>query len=351
MIAKALAAWIIVVALAGCGQPRTGVAIFYPTAIAPPADAGPHVTMRYLGNGGWVIQYDDAIVVTAPFFSNPRGLSVYLPGGSRTDVVDAELSGVDLSKATIMLVGHGHYDHAMDLPHILNTRAEHATLYGSTTVSHLLKTHIPPNANRPTPVVDVLPRAGQWVTPEKASVGETPGRTSVRFMPLRSDHAPHLLGFVKVVWWGKLTEDATSLPLTPWGWPEGETLAYLIDFRQGDNVVFRIYYQDAAAPPGIGAPNIAQIDGRRVDVAILCVAGFSQVQDSPGSILRRMGENGPRYVVGGHWEDFFSPFVGPAHVVAFGTSLEEFVRLAHEAVKAPVFVPVPKETLRFPVSP
>ena len=346
MMTRWLVLCILFVGLAGCGQVLTGVTVFYSSPHAPlPPGPGPHVTMHYLGNGGWVIRYEKAVVVTAPFFSNPRGLSVYLPGGSDVERVRQELKNVDLSDVKIMLIGHGHYDHAMDLLAILNEHATDATLYASTTVGHLLRTRINPRKNGGQTIVDVTPAPGKPTTWRDA----TPSPSSeafVRVTPLRSAHAPHLLGFVKVVSSGMLVEDAAALPLTPAGWPEGETLAFLIDFVKDTDVVFRIYYQDSAAPPGVGAPTIGT--GRPVDVAILCVAGFSQVKDSPDSILSAMGTNGPRYVVGGHWEDFFSAFVGPLPRVAFGTSLDEFVRRATK--KAPVFIPAPKETLTFPLS-
>jgi len=84
-----------------------------------------------------------------------------------------------------------------------------------------------------------------------------------------------------------------------------------------------------------------------VDVAILCVAGWSQVKDNPRRILANVR---PRQVVGGHWEDFFSRSPDLPWRVALGTDLWKFVREVHRAAGAPVYVPEPGRTLSFPVA-
>jgi hypothetical protein len=175
----------------------------------------------------------------------------------------------------------------------------------------------------------------------------------VRFMPLASSHAPHLFGFVKMVWWGTLTRDVPKgqLPRVPAAWPEGETLAFLIDFLRADgSAEFRVYYQDSASESGKGiVPTLAHPDDVPVDVAILCVAGFAQVRGNPEHILKNVQ---PRYVVGGHWEDFvFRPSDTDERYVAPNTSLDDFVRRAREASKAPVSVPLPGTTLFIPIQP
>jgi len=245
-----------------------------------------------------------------------------------------------------ILIGHAHYDHAMDLPYIMRTLAPQAKLYGSKTVKHLLGRTL-----GHTRVDDASADGG-------AADGEKPGRwfpnpeAPVRFMPLRSNHAPHVLGFIKVVSWKSLDRDLeeAELPTVPAEWPEGETLAFLIDFLRADkSVEFRIYYQDAAAHPGKGViPGLSPPDKVPVDVAILCVAGFSQVPENPQGILSNVM---PRYVVGGHWEDFFlrSPDLPPK--VAAGTSLAEFVRRTHKVVKVPLYVPEPGKKLFIPIEP
>jgi hypothetical protein len=329
--------------LAGCSSPTlTGVHL----SLAYPADAPrpdvPSVELRYLGNGGWLIRRGSDVIATAPFASNPTGLAIY-----STDVERIRERIPPMPDVEAMLIGHTHYDHAMDLPYVMENLAQGATLYGSETMTRLFRKTLGDGR-----VVDVS--KPHPATPGGATTQWYPAPDGpVRFMALPSSHAPHILGFIKVVSWRKhLDGDVPKgeLPTIPAAWPEGETLAFLIDFLRPDgSVEFRIYYQDAAADPGKGTiPALSSADEAPVDVAILCVAGFSQVERSPETILRNVK---PRYVVGGHWENFFgrSPDLPPA--VAFGTDLSEFVRRAQEAATAPIYIPEPGRTLYIPIAP
>jgi mRNA degradation ribonuclease J1/J2 len=67
--------------------------------------------------------HEKDVIATAPFFSNPRGVNVFLPSTSRTGLVDGKLGNEEMSDVGIILVGHGHHDHATDLPHILKMKA------------------------------------------------------------------------------------------------------------------------------------------------------------------------------------------------------------------------------------
>jgi L-ascorbate metabolism protein UlaG (beta-lactamase superfamily) len=43
----------------------------------------------------------------------------------------------------MLLVGHAHYDHLLDVPRILQTHAPQAKVYGSKTMGHILAAVIP----------------------------------------------------------------------------------------------------------------------------------------------------------------------------------------------------------------
>lgn len=328
-------------ALTGCAPTLTGVRVYYPADA--PAASGDHVQMNYLGNGGWLIRRGADVIATAPFVSNPVNVAVYTPAESDRARLDALPPMRDVKS---ILLGHAHYDHAMDLPYIMKNKvAPDAKLYGGKTVRHLFRKTLGENR-----VEDVSDRAyvpggkpGRWV-----DLPEAP----VRFMPLSSSHAPHVLGFIKVVSGARLDADveAGALPAVPAAWPEGEPLAFLIDFLTPDRskVVFRLYYQDSAAPPGQGTMPSPPPDGVPVDVAILCVAGFSQVDRNPEHILDNVK---PGYIVGGHWENFFTRSRDLPPKVAPGTSLEEFVRRAHEAARKPVYVAEPDRKIFIPIAP
>ena len=175
--------------------------------------------------------------------------------------------------------------------------------------------------------------------------------TTSRSASLRSTHAPHFAG-LKFLPTGSVRDKQSTLPCCPFWWKEGETLAFVIDFldARGENVEFRIYFQDAASRPGTGImPVFAGRDAARVDVAILCVAGFDQVVGNPEHILTNVQ---PRFIVGGHWEDFFArSFKDRPLRPAFGTSLEAFRRRARKVTSAPIYLPEPGQQLYFPIQP
>jgi hypothetical protein len=364
MVRRVVAGCVLVaMACFGCGSRLQDI----PVAIGRPPDVPPgaaRVELRYLGNGGWLIRRGGDVIATAPFVSNPGGVRVYLPGGPDAGAIATLVP--EMADVEIMLIGHGHYDHAMDLPLILGgkapgagaptAKAPKATLFGSRTVKHLLGPQLA--SGRVESVSDDEDGEGTATgggAARKSARGSTPGAwfpsagATVRFMPLASTHAPHLLGFVKLVSSGRLKHDVETLPGWPFLWPEGETLAFLIDFLNPKDgaVEFRIYYQDTASYPGTGVvPTLTGRDAAPVDVAILCVAGFSQVPDNPEHIL---GNVQPRYIVGGHWEDFV---LWPDRDVirsAPGTSIGDFFARAAKVSPAPIYLVEPGKTLTFPV--
>lgn len=307
-----------------------------------PAAAGPHVTLHYLGNGGWLIQRDQDRIATAPFVSNPSALTLLLPRGPNTALIDEVIP--PMPDVWTILVGHGHYDHAMDLPYVATTKARNAKIYGSTTVVNTLGA-VPELDGRLSEIKasDAASgdRPGRWIT-------DATGR--IRFMPLRSTHAPHFAGLKLIPWW-TVDEKQTRLPCCPYWWKEGQTYAFIIDFLDaGGNVDFRIYYQDAATRPGTGiVPVFEGRDAARVDVAILCVAAFDQVDGNPEHILTNVQ---PRTIVGGHWEDFFFHAYKDRPVrPAFGTSLESFYRRARAVSSSKIYLPEPGQKLSIPIEP
>ena len=194
-----------------------------------------------------------------------------------------------------IIVGHAHYDHLMDMPYIVKNYLPAATVYGSRTATSILAAELP--ANR---LVSVNEEAGH---PAKTGRWFPTSTDRIRFMAIPSEHAPHFMG--TKLFTGRYESDMDRLPSRAASFREGQTFSFLIDFmhEDGKSVDFRIHYQDAASNPPLGfPPSFAQIDEKRVDLAIVCVAGYDQVKQYPESIINELN---PRYVVLGHWENFF----------------------------------------------
>ncbi len=268
------------------------------------------IALTYLGTGGWLLRHGEASLLTAPFFSNPGVVEV---GVARlvvdTAAVDRHLPPV--SDVRALLVGHGHYDHLMDVPYILRKKAPEARVYASSTVVNQLR------GDRE------LDPARLVAVEEEAGDAESPGRWfttpdgRIRFMPLRSEHAPHVLGIR--LFHGEVEAPMTALPTRAHEWLDGPTLAWLIDVLDddGETVLLRIHYQDASSRPPYGFP---PDDGIPVDVVILCPAGSGAAEGYPDALLERLR---PRVALLGHWEDFFRPLSAPLRPVP-GTDIAAF---------------------------
>jgi glyoxylase-like metal-dependent hydrolase (beta-lactamase superfamily II) len=280
--------------LAGCTLSRLGPAEPAEGGTTLCCARGPEgITLQYLGVGGWLFRFGGDALLTAPFFSNPSLVDVGI-GGISPDTAAIDRFLPPVGDVSTLLVGHGHYDHLMDVPYILRRHAPEARLFGSTTATNLVAGD-PEIPGERLVAVDGRAgdheRAGEWI--------HLPGGR-IRFMPLASGHAPHLFGIQ--LYRGEQAVPRDRLPGTAGDWVDGLTLAYLIDFLGPEGeVVFRIHYQDAASEPPDGFPPPLE-DGIPVDLVILCPPGFEQVERYPGGILERTA---PSLVLLGHWEDFF----------------------------------------------
>ncbi|QUM77628.1 hypothetical protein HWV00_16170 [Moritella sp. 24] len=249
--------------------------------------------IQYLGVGGYLFQYGNDSIMTAPSFTNPSLVNVTLPLPIEADTKLIDKLLPDHAKqAEFILVGHAHYDHLMDVPYIMQKHMPTATAVGSTTMTNIVTAVI--DDERLLDITDyaaVGEQVGKWVYNRSRSI---------RFMPIKSDHAPHFMG-IKVMS-GIYEEALTELPSTAYGWKEGQTYAYIIDFLdKQQNPTYRIHYQDAASNSPDGLMPVMD-DSKAVDMAILCVAAFHQVDDYPEAILQ---QTKPNTIVLGHWEDFF----------------------------------------------
>lgn len=303
--------------------------------VAPPGDDA--VRMVYLGVGGWIFERGDAQVVAAPLFSNPSFLATGLTAiASDTAAVDAGMAPYDVSGASAILVGHGHYDHLMDVPRVATTHAPAAAILGSPTVANLLGTWsgVGGRVHDVTPYAATEEEPGAWI-----DVG--PG---VRVLPLLSHHAPHFDGYT--LYAGTVDTPRDTEPRWATEWLEGTTYAYLIDFVDPDgSIAFRIYYQDAvsAAPRGF-APDV-RIAARPVDVAIFVPATFDQVDWHPEAFVQNLR---PRWVILGHWEDFFVPPSAPTRSITL-TDMNHFRGRLERVHGGEHWLPEIGTEFRFPV--
>ena len=252
------------------------------------------LSIQYLGVGGHLFRFGEHSIMTAPSITNPHfmALGPFMPISPDTDLIDRYLP--DVSEVETILVGHAHYDHLMDVPYIMQEKAKNAHAFGSKTMMHTLAPVIDKSRRHAlNNTMAVLNKPGEW---------HYNNSKTIRFMALKSTHAPHFMGINIMT--GTYDEDLETLPWHAFGWKEGQTLSYLIDFLDSqEEILHRIYYQDAASQEPLGLiPDLVSKDNKRVDIAIITPASFSQVDNYPESIMQ---DSQARHFILGHWEDFF----------------------------------------------
>lgn len=279
------------------------------------------VQVRFLGVGGFLIRRGEDAFLTAPLYSNPSELELL----GFIDPVP-ELIGrfhPPTPDVKAIFVGHAHYDHLMDVPYVWPDTAD-AMIYGNISARNILSGYsesavVPPQTPRiPESHVRAVNDTDDNVVDYRMCVDregfldetniqgrwvDVPG-TRMRFRALCSEHPPQFAGVVHF-WTGGVLRPRFRPPNKPEDYQEGETHAFLIDFMNaaGTRPEFRIYYQDAPTNAPIGEVDPSLIRDKRVDLALLCVGSFKYV-NNPTHIV---ANTDPRYVLLGHWENFFQP--------------------------------------------
>jgi hypothetical protein len=303
------------------------------------------VEVTFLGVGGLLIRWDGQSIMTPPLYSNPTmgevALSELYPDGERID----RLLHYPLGDLKAILVGHAHYDHALDVPYIASKKASQAWIYGSQTLVNILDplkgavtlknaedramckvtTLLDPCPPASPTSCDSAPCAGShsFDIPEVAA-------PHFRIWPIVSEHSaplgPELIksvlgaipaGILQAIvpidpvvgWRGQLLAPAPRIPTRAGDWTGGTILAYVIDLLDTTTnlPVFRIYYQDSPTRKHIGYPPCCLTNQKRIDLALLCAGGATEKPIKgkfPGDIVKELR---PQFVIAEHWEDLFNP--------------------------------------------
>lgn len=316
------------------------------------------VAITYLGVAGLLIEHHGHVLLTAPMFSNPSFDRVR-PRVAKllrsTQRISADTSAIErllpasADRATVILVGHGHYDHLMDVPYIASHRARSALIYGGPSVRHMLMGDSSLRANGARVVAISLATAG---SPARRGAWYYSSDSGYRFMAIVAGHAPtyrawkHSYTFTA----GVVDNDLNSLPQTAAEWKLGEPYAFIIDVLDDRTraPAFRIYFQDAPSEPPLGFPPSEVLAEGRIDLAVLCAATSSNVSNTPDSLIRVLR---PAHVMLAHWEDFFRPQslslqLSPATDL---DALRESLR-SSLSPSADWVMPLPQTTIRFRIA-
>lgn len=274
------------------------------TALA--ASLPPGLEIQWLGTAGFRLAYAGTQLLIDPYLSRP-GLGAVL---WRRPLLPAEaLVARHAPAADAILVGHTHFDHAMDVP--LIARRTGCPVYGSSSLRRLMALHglerhfVETPLHRPFAV----------------------GPFEITFVP--SVHSKLLLG-LKVPAGGELTCDA--LDRLGGG-------AYRCGQVHGIHIAvggITLYHQ--------GSADLLddEIRHRDVDVFLCGIAGRSFSRRYVERVLRALA---PRVVVAHHHDDFFRPLDAPMGFslnVSPAGFVDEVARVSRDFQ---VLFPAPLETV------
>lgn len=268
----------------------------------------PGLSMEWLGTAGFRLTLDDTVVLIDPFLTR-RSLhdTLVSPAVHADPATVASLA----PRADAVLVGHCHFDHAVDVPELARRGA---TVYGSSSVQRLLGLH-------------GLADAAVLVDP--AQTYEI-GPFTVRFVPSR--HSKLLAGLA-VPSGGELTCDSLDSLSSS-------------NYRCGQ--VYGIHIEiDGTTLYHLGSADLVEADYTLgpVDVLLCCIAGRSMTRDFTPRMLRAFD---PTVVVPHHLDDFFRPLDGPMGL-SLNIDVSGFVDDVHRsAPDLPVRTLAPFQQLRAP---
>ncbi len=208
-----------------------------------------------------------------------------------------------LARVHAILVGHGHYDHLLDLPAMAPWMPE-SHVYGSATVVNLLSgaSQFRDVNGGHARLINVDSVAGQDL--EHPGTWIDPPTGPWRFKAVAWQHARNFPGITFSA--GEQRTPKTVLPRTASGWKMGRVYAWTLDLRDaGGGTACRVIMQDAAASPAVVARASAIWNSERpagATLALITAANFDRVQNNPDTLLTLLA---PQHVLLGHWEEFF----------------------------------------------
>jgi L-ascorbate metabolism protein UlaG (beta-lactamase superfamily) len=229
--------------------------------------------LEWLGVAGYRLRFEGTTVLVDPYVSRAPLRSLLL---RRPALPDRSLIDRYLPRADAILVGHTHWDHAVDTPAL--ARRDGATVYGSDSLAHLMRLH-------DLDSVVVEPHRAYEIGP-----------FVVRFVPSR--HSKLLFGR-KVPFDGPLTcEDLHGL--SPGAYKCGDVFGIRIE------VAGTSFYHQGSADLH---------DDERIDPVDVFLAGVTGRQVTPHYWRRILPRLDPRLLVPTHYDDFFAPLDKPLGLV------------------------------------
>lgn len=226
------------------------------------------VSVRWTGAAGLEFAHDGAVYLMDPYVSRLGKADIFLKRlAPRRDAIMRFLKARP-GELNAVMIGHTHFDHALDIPEIAKNTT--ATVVGSQSLAVLLDAHGIPG--RVT-----LCRGGERIIlSDEASVTMLPGRHGKVF-------------FGRIPYAGEITPPLDP-PLKAQEYRHGQVFNMLLELGG-----LRFLH--------VGSADVVDsaLEGQTCDVLFLCLAGWKSVPDYLPRVLSRVR---PKTVVPFHFDDF-----------------------------------------------
>jgi L-ascorbate metabolism protein UlaG (beta-lactamase superfamily) len=249
-----------------------------------PGTAG--VNFKWLGTAGWEISFGNTTILADPWLTRYNTGAFSQPGGAALDpdtpiTVNEPLLDQHITKADVILCGHGHFDHIPDIPYIAQKTG--ALVIGTETHANLL---------RAMGVRDDHVTTSQIMTARGGEYLEFNGYTIEVFRSLHGFLGPNKQYF--------FPHTLTTVPPKP---------TKTSDLVEGGSLVYRITVGEQFRIFWMSTPNFIEREIMGVDADLAIIAGGG----SPGRYLPRLlgALNYPKYLLPSHWDNWERPLTDP----------------------------------------
>jgi L-ascorbate metabolism protein UlaG (beta-lactamase superfamily) len=241
-----------------------------------PLPLPPGLELEWLGTAGYRMTYEGHTLLIDPYLTRIPLSAVFRRAPALPDPsLHERFLGPQLGKVVGILIGHTHFDHAIDVPVL--ARSLQSSAYGSDSLVRLMRVH-----GLQERAVEVRPHDSYELGP-----------FTVRFIP--SLHSKLLLGY-KVPLDGALSCEHLDA-LSPNAYKCGAVYGIHVEVAGAT-----LYHQ--------GSANLIddEVPLGGVDVFLAGIAGRSFTENYWQRILQRLQ---PAVVLANHFDDFFRPLSAP----------------------------------------
>ncbi len=254
------------------------------------------VRVVWLGTAGFAIEHRGYVVLIDPYITRASLAScITLPLQPNVTAIARHVP-----RADAIIVGHTHFDHALDVPEI--ARRTGARVFGSRSAAMLCRA-----SSVPADRVDVVEG-----TPGGSPVEREAGPFTLRFVP--SAHSRFFFGRVPAK--GEIS-DCDAVPMRVPAYKCGAVFG--VEIRVAGRTIYHM---------GSAELVDSNVQVKHVDLLLMCVAGWTSSRDLPERVANRIG---PGAVLLSHWDDFLRPIDLPARALPAMQLPRLVERLSHAA--------------------